>query len=76
LKYVCDGSERIWAEVERATELYRQEDIIFPVWIMPMGGTREALEENQAMIADEAIIRGYYVSARVHCFLYGNMPGR
>lgn len=76
LKYVVDGSEKAWRQVEEATELYRKEGIDFPVWIMPVGANKEGQEKIQAKVAEEAIERGYFVSARVHVFLFGNVIGK
>lgn len=72
LKYVCDGSDRAWAEVERATALFRQAGVNYPVWIMPIGGTQEGQEAVQKDIALGAMARGYSVAARVHCWVFGN----
>jgi 7-carboxy-7-deazaguanine synthase len=76
LKYVCDGSERAWAEVERATELYREAGIDWPVWIMPVGATVEGQAKVAAMVAEEAVARGYNVAARVHAYLFKNVIGK
>ncbi len=76
LKYVCDGSERGWNEVEEATELYRQSNINWDVWIMPVGADREMQEQHQAIIAEEAVDRGYNVAARVHTWIFGNVIGK
>jgi organic radical activating enzyme len=75
LKYVCNGTERNWDEVERATDLYRKAGIDWPIWIMPVGATKEEQEEVQANIVNQAIQRGYNVAARVHVFVYGNRIG-
>jgi 7-carboxy-7-deazaguanine synthase len=76
LKYVCDGSDRAWDEVERATELYRKKGVNFPVFIMPVGGMKETQEEHQAMISDQTIVRGYNLAARLQCLIYRNSVGR
>lgn len=76
LKYVCDGTQRGWDEVERATELYRAADVHWPVWIMPVGADREMQESHQAPIAEEACKRGYNVAARVHTWVFGNVIGK
>lgn len=75
LKYVVDGTQAVWDEVERATETYRSCGIEWPVWIMPVGALKESQEEVAGEIADQAIERGYNVAARVHCFLFGNKLG-
>lgn len=76
LKYVCDGSERAWDEVERATDLYRSVGIDWSVWIMPVSATKEGQEDIQAKIADQTMSRGYNFAARIHCWVYGNDMGR
>ena len=76
LKYVCDGTERAWEEVERATELYRAAGIDWPVWIMPVGATVEGQAKVAAMVAEEAVNRGYNVAARVHAYIFSNVIGK
>lgn len=76
LKYVVDGSDKTWDEVERATEMYRAANIKWPVWIMPVGADREMQEQHQAAIAEEAVRRGYNVATRIHVFLFGNVIGK
>lgn len=76
LKYVVNGSEESWQEVEENTKLFRDAGCEFPVWIMGVGGTVEGLKMTEAMIADEAIQRGYNYTSRVHCHIYGNAIGK
>lgn len=76
LKYVSNGTDRSWDEVEEATELYREEGINWDVWIMPVGADREMQESHQARIAEAAIERGYSVAARVHTWIFGNVIGK
>lgn len=76
LKYVCNGTERNWDEVKRATDLYREAGIDWDVWIMPVGADREMQESHQARIAEQAVERGYSVSARVHTWVFGNVIGK
>lgn len=75
LKYVADGSQRCWDEVERATDLYRNEGVYWPVWIMPCSATKEGQEKRQKEIAYEALRRGYNFAARTHCWVFGNEMG-
>ena len=35
----------------------------------------EFCTDNAAMIAEQTMIRGYNVSARVHCYIFGNQIG-
>ena len=76
LKYVCDGSSRSWDEIAKATKLYRDLGINYPVWIMPVGGLREEQEKIQAEICNETVKRGYNFSPRVHCWIFGNQIGK
>ena len=76
LKYVVNGSEESWKEVEEYTKQFRDAGCDFPVWIMGVGGTFEGLVQTEASIADEAIQRGYFYTSRVHVHIYGNAIGK
>lgn len=76
LKFVSDGSDRSWDEVERAIALYRDAGVDWHVWIMPVGADVEGQQRVAAKVSDEAIQRGYNVSARVHTYVYGNVIGK
>jgi transcriptional regulator with PAS, ATPase and Fis domain len=39
---------------------------------MPVGGTKEEYERNLTRVADEALRRGYWLSPRLHCSIWGN----
>ena len=75
LKYVVNNDDRTWAEVGKATALYRGVGVDLPVYIMPVGGLIEDQQETAGKIADEAIARGYNLAARLQCYLYGNVIG-
>jgi organic radical activating enzyme len=76
LKYVVNGTKESWDEVEQYTKLFRQEGVNWDVYIMPVGATKEQQEDEQiAEIAVEAMKRGYYVSGRLHCYVFGNKIG-
>ena len=76
LKYVVNGSQESWDEVEEHTDAYRKEGIEWPVWIMGVGATKEDQETNtMADIAMETIKRGYNFSGRLHCHIFGNKIG-
>ena len=76
LKFVVNGSQESWIEVEENVEQFRLNGCDWPVWIMGVGGTVEGLKMTEAMIADEAIQRGYYYTSRVHAHIYGNAIGK
>jgi 7-carboxy-7-deazaguanine synthase len=82
LKFVCNGAEDAWNEIEEVVQLYRNAGVKYPIWIMPLGGTVEGQKGEIAghipahAIADEALRRGYRVSARVHAYLWENIIGK
>jgi 7-carboxy-7-deazaguanine synthase len=76
LKFVVNGTDESWREVEEHTKLFREAGCNFPVWIMGVGGTFEGLVQTEATIADEAIQRGYNYTSRVHVHIYGNAIGK
>lgn len=76
LKYVVNGSEESWREVEENTKAFRDAGCNFPVWIMGIGGTLEGLKMTEAEIADQAIQLGYNYTTRAHVHIYGNAIGK
>mgnify|MGYP003644338465 FL=1 len=76
LKFVVNGTEESWKEVEEHTKAFRDAGCNFPVWVMGVGGTFEGLVQTEATIADEAIQRGYNYTSRVHVHIYGNAIGK
>lgn len=81
LKFVINGSQEAWDELEETVTKFRDAGVTWPVWIMPVGATLEAQEGlvnnyiPAGQIATEAFKRGYNVSARVHTYLWGNVMG-
>ena len=75
LKFVVDGDERTWFEVEKAVKLFRDLGVEWPVWIMPVGSDLEMQNANAEAVAREAIARGYNVSGRLHVYIFGNKIG-
>lgn len=76
LKYVSNGTQRAWDEIERATALYREAGVNYPVWIMPVGADIQGQNKVAAKVSEEAVRRGYNVSARVHTYVFGNVIGK
>lgn len=76
LKFVVNGSEESWDEVQQHVTAFRDAGVEWPIWIMGVGGTVEGLKMTEAMICDEAIKRGYYYTSRVHAHIYGNAIGK
>jgi 7-carboxy-7-deazaguanine synthase len=76
LKFVLDRNPLTWDELERAVDAFRAVDVHWPVWIMPVGATREEQEDVQMWVTEEALKRGYNVAARIHCWIFSNVIGR
>ena len=76
LKFVCNGTDQSWREIEDAVASFRHSKVMYPIWIMPVGATEESQDEIAAKIAEQTMNRGYNVAARVHCYIWGNEIGR
>lgn len=76
LKFVVNGTQETWDELEEVVKEFRDAGIDIPCWIMPVGGTKEQQEDGRGnIIVDEALKRGYNISGRLHCHLLGNGMG-
>lgn len=81
LKFVVNGTEESWNELEMTIEKFREAGVTYPVWIMGVGATLEAQKGTEAgyigeaKIATEAFKRGYNYSSRVHVHIWGNTMG-
>lgn len=75
IKFVLGAEERQWEEMEDVLSDLRSVGVDYPVWIMPVGALAEQQEETAGEVAQKAFKRGYNVSARVHCYLWGNLIG-
>ena len=63
-------------EVDHAVQAYRTAGIKGVVYVMPVGGVVSVYDGNKFNIADEAMLRGYYYSPRLHVDLWGNSWGK
>jgi 7-carboxy-7-deazaguanine synthase len=75
LKFVINGTDESWAELDDVLNQFRFHGVDWPVWIMPAGATVEGQKLCDADVATEAFKRGFNVSARVHTYLWGNKIG-
>ena len=76
LKFVCNGTDQSWDEIEDAVASFRHSGVRYPIWIMPVGATEESQSKDHvSRIAEQTMDRGYNVSARVHCYIWGNQIG-
>ena len=75
LKFVCNGTDEAWDEIEDSIVKFRKVGVDYPIWIMPVGATEESQDEVAKEITIQTMDRGYNVSARVHCYIFGNQIG-
>lgn len=75
LKFVVDKAAD-FEEVDDAVSEYRQRGFDGPVYVMPVGGTDAAYFGNAKHIADEALVRGYRYSPRLHVDIWNNGWGK
>jgi organic radical activating enzyme len=75
LKFVVDKAAD-FEEVDDAVSEYRQNGFVGPVYVMPVGGTDAAYFGNAKHIADEALVRGYRYSPRLHVDIWNNGWGK
>jgi 7-carboxy-7-deazaguanine synthase len=66
-KFVCRDIE----DLDEVARLARTFDLK-PVWIMPLGRTRQDVSNHLVDLADEVIARGWNVTTRLHTELWGN----
>jgi 6-pyruvoyltetrahydropterin 2'-reductase len=81
IKPVVGGDDRQWEELDSVIEQFRDAEIDWPVWVMPVGATEEGQageygsHASAGKVAEMAYKRGYNVSSRVHVYLWGNLIG-
>ena len=75
LKFVVENPTD-FDEVDRAVTEYRRAKFKGVVYIMPVGGVVSVYDGNKFNVADEAMLRGYYYSPRLHVDLWGNSWGK
>jgi organic radical activating enzyme len=75
LKFVVEKPSD-FDEVDHAVRCYRSAGFTGLVYIMPVGGVVSVYDGNKFSVADEAMLRGYYYSPRLHVDLWGNSWGK
>ena len=79
LKFVCNGTEKNWNELENHVSKIRQTldtAQLPPVWVMPVGARQE--EQTPSFLGPlciEAMRRGYNVATRNQVAVFGNIIG-
>lgn len=76
LKFVVNGSQAAWDELDEVISLFREVDVNWDIWIMGIGGTLEGLKVTEAAIAEQSIERGFNYSTRAHVHIFGNAIGK
>jgi len=75
LKFVIDATTD-FDEVNQAVLEYRNAGFGGQVFVMPVGGTDTGYFANTRHIADEALLRGYRYSPRLHLDIWSNAWGK
>ena len=75
LKFVLGDKKEMWDEVDDVIANFRAAGVHWPVYIMPVGATVEEQEDSGGKVAEIAFKKGYNVSGRLHCHLFGNAIG-
>ena len=75
LKFVIGSKKEQWEELEDVIAQFRKAGINWNVYIMPCGSTVEEQERSAGDVAEIAFKKGYNVSGRLHCYLWGNAIG-
>ena len=77
MKFVVNGNDDTWEELERKTAELRANGTMFPVFVMPVGSTAESQTDSNVLgkIADRATKAGYHISGRLHAILWQNTIG-
>jgi 7-carboxy-7-deazaguanine synthase len=76
LKFVCNGTEKNWEELEAAVAHLRKSSCLSPVWVMPVGARQE--EQTSTFLGPlciEAMRRGYNIATRNQVAVFGNIIG-
>ena len=55
LKFVCNGSDASWNEIEESIVKFRDAGVMYPIWIMPVGATEESQDDNAKEITIQTI---------------------
>jgi len=71
LKFVVETEEYVH-EAVRAANAFRAGGFTGVVYLMPQGGLQGSYEQNLRSIADICVERGFNLSPRLHCSIWGN----
>ena len=71
LKFVVETEDHV-NEAVRAVNQFREGGFTGVVYLMPQGGLQGSYEQNLRIIADICVERGFNLSPRLHCSIWGN----
>lgn len=71
LKFVVETTDHV-DEAVRAVDAFRAGGFKGAVYLMPQGGLQGSYEQNLRSIADICVERGFNLSPRLHCSIWGN----
>ena len=72
LKFVVNENKFCWEQIDTILETIDPD--LFLLYAMPVGATKEQ-QENVGDIVQIAMDRGFNISGRMHCYLFGNKIG-
>lgn len=76
LKFVVDDTDRCWQELEAVIQLFRDNGVYWPVYLMPVGARDDQQnKEFTRKIVDKCLETGYNYTPRLHCDIFGNTIG-
>lgn len=77
IKFVVNDRDATWAELDNHVAELKKLRIKLPIYVMPVGASYEQQTDTKTLssIANRAIERGYHVSGRLQCTLFGNNIG-
>lgn len=74
-KFVMNNREESWQELDEYISLMQHKSS--NIYIMPVGATVEQQSQKViSEIANKALKRGFHVSGRLHCYIFGNGIGK
>jgi organic radical activating enzyme len=71
LKFVVETKDHV-NEAVKAVDAFRAGGFKGSVYLMPQGGLQGSYEQNLRSIADICVERGFNLSPRLHCSIWGN----